>query len=80
MVFKYDADDDVHGDDDDEDGDDDVHGDDNDEDGDDDVHGGNEEDSLKKSLRLAVWCWYGCTLGGRPGLWYFPWAGFYCIR
>ena len=31
MVFKYDADDDVHGDDD-------------DEDGDDDVHGGNEED------------------------------------
>ena len=59
MVFKYDADDDVHGDDDDEDGDDDVHGDDNDEDGDDDVHGGNEEDSLKKKLatRCLVLVW-----------------------
>ena len=34
----------------------------------------------EKSFRLAVWCWHGCTLGGRPGLWYFPWAGFYCIR
>ena len=34
--------------------------------------------STKKSLRL-VWFWCSCTLGVRPGLWYFPGAGFYCI-